>query len=213
MARVKIITGKPKGKPRGKPFRSGGPSANPTGRPPRNAYQRKIEMDARLYAKEHGIDAVKTQVMIMSGLVVTRVLTASRSSRPRRRWRCWPRPTASSTEATAGRRKRWRFSVATSDLRSAKEAPSKFSQASLLSCRSESERLQLLSSLTDAQQQQLIYDWQFWGRNDQQMPPGDWFVWLIMTGRGWGKTRTAVENISRGAPKLLVPDTGRCAHS
>jgi phage terminase large subunit-like protein len=53
------------------------------------------------------------------------------------------------------------------------------------------------------------------------MPPGDWFVWLILTGRGWGKTRTATENISRmlrgpsplivppGAPKLLsfVADT------
>jgi len=53
------------------------------------------------------------------------------------------------------------------------------------------------------------------------MPPGDWFVWLIMTGRGWGKTRTATEKISRmlrgpspliappGAPSLLsfVADT------
>jgi len=72
MARVKIITGKPKGKPRGKPFKSGGASANPIGRPRRNAYQREIEMDARLFAKEHGIDAVKTQLMVMSGLVVTK---------------------------------------------------------------------------------------------------------------------------------------------
>jgi phage terminase large subunit-like protein len=47
-----------------------------------------------------------------------------------------------------------------------------------------------------------------WGRPDQQMPPGDWFVWLIMTGRGWGKNRTAVENISRmvrGPSPLIAP--------
>ncbi|MFG1413459.1 terminase family protein [Xanthobacter sp. VTT E-85241] len=30
------------------------------------------------------------------------------------------------------------------------------------------------------------------------MPDGaDWFVWMILAGRGWGKTRTAVENIAR----------------
>lgn len=35
------------------------------------------------------------------------------------------------------------------------------------------------------------------------MPPGYWFVWLIMAGRGWGKTRTAVEVIS----EMLRGDT------
>jgi phage terminase large subunit-like protein len=40
------------------------------------------------------------------------------------------------------------------------------------------------------------------------MPAGDWFVWMIMTGRGWGKTRTATENISRmirGPSPLIAP--------
>ena len=27
------------------------------------------------------------------------------------------------------------------------------------------------------------------------MPPGDWFVWLIRSGRGWGKTRTGAETV------------------
>ena len=56
--------------------------------------------------------------------------------------------------------------------------------------------------------EQLAYDWAYWGRGDQQLPPGDWFIWLIMTGRGWGKTRTAVENISkmvRGDTPLIAP--------
>jgi phage terminase large subunit-like protein len=62
--------------------------------------------------------------------------------------------------------------------------------------------------LSDAQFLALKYDWAFWGRPDQQMPPGDWFIWMIMTGRGWGKTRTAVENISRmlrGSSPLIAP--------
>jgi phage terminase large subunit-like protein len=30
-------------------------------------------------------------------------------------------------------------------------------------------------------------------RPAQQTPPGDWKVWLILSGRGWGKTRTGAE--------------------
>lgn len=40
------------------------------------------------------------------------------------------------------------------------------------------------------------------------MPAGDWFVWMILAGRGWGKTRTAVENIARmlrGPSPLIAP--------
>jgi phage terminase large subunit-like protein len=34
----------------------------------------------------------------------------------------------------------------------------------------------------------------------QQLPPaGDWFVWLIMAGRGWGKTRTGAEWLAHRA--------------
>jgi phage terminase large subunit-like protein len=48
----------------------------------------------------------------------------------------------------------------------------------------------------------------FWGRPEQQLPAGDWFVWLILSGRGWGKTKTATENISRlicGPSPLIAP--------
>ncbi len=40
------------------------------------------------------------------------------------------------------------------------------------------------------------------------MPAGGWFVWMILAGRGWGKTRTATENIARmlrGPSPLLAP--------
>jgi phage terminase large subunit-like protein len=71
-----------------------------------------------------------------------------------------------------------------------------------------SSKASQLQSLSDAQCLAIVYDWAFWGRPDQQMPPGDWFIWLIMTGRGWGKTRTATENISRmlrGPSPLVAP--------
>ena len=39
----------------------------------------------------------------------------------------------------------------------------------------------------------LRYEWRFWARQDQLPPPGDWFVWMMMSGRGSGKTRAGVE--------------------
>ena len=95
------------------------------------------------------------------------------------------------------------------------------SQADRLALLSPTDRAAVLDKLTPAQLKALQWDWGFWGRPEQQMPAGDWFVWLILSGRGWGKTRTATENISRmlrgpspliappGAPKLMsfVADT------
>lgn len=40
---------------------------------------------------------------------------------------------------------------------------------------------------------QVKYDWKFWGRPKQFSPPGDWFGWLNLGGRGAGKTRTGAE--------------------
>lgn len=50
-----------------------------------------------------------------------------------------------------------------------------------------------LKSLTEQEAAVLLYNWKFWGRRDQQTPVGDWFVWLALAGRGWGKTRTGAE--------------------
>jgi phage terminase large subunit-like protein len=35
--------------------------------------------------------------------------------------------------------------------------------------------------------------WAEVARDEQRPPGGDWFVWLILAGRGWGKTRTGAE--------------------
>jgi len=69
-------------------------------------------------------------------------------------------------------------------------------------------REKFYTSLTADELRFLENDWSFWGRGEQQMPPGDWFVWLVLSGRGWGKTRTAVEVISqmvRGSSPLTAP--------
>ncbi len=41
----------------------------------------------------------------------------------------------------------------------------------------------------------LLYDWDLWARDNQRIPEGKWFVWLILAGRGFGKTRTGAETV------------------
>lgn len=39
----------------------------------------------------------------------------------------------------------------------------------------------------------LIWDWSVWARPEQTPPDEDWNVWLVLAGRGFGKTRLASE--------------------
>ena len=50
-----------------------------------------------------------------------------------------------------------------------------------------------LATITDEQAAALYFDWDIWARPKQKEPPGTWRVWLIMAGRGFGKTRTGAE--------------------
>ena len=59
----------------------------------------------------------------------------------------------------------------------------------------ETERAAILASISDAEADELEYDWRFWARPSQLMPEGDWLTWLILAGRGFGKTRTGCETI------------------
>ncbi|GHS95808.1 DNA-packaging protein [Alphaproteobacteria bacterium] len=40
-----------------------------------------------------------------------------------------------------------------------------------------------------------FYDWAQNARDNQKVPPGDWKTWLILAGRGFGKTRTGAETV------------------
>ena len=52
-----------------------------------------------------------------------------------------------------------------------------------------------MSQLTQKQLIDLRWDWSFWARPDQRTPENDWRIWLILAGRGYGKTRTGAEFI------------------
>lgn len=51
----------------------------------------------------------------------------------------------------------------------------------------------------DPHWQQRIDQWHTQARPTQQLPAGDWLVWLILAGRGFGKTRTGAETVSEWA--------------
>ena len=53
----------------------------------------------------------------------------------------------------------------------------------------------ILAALSPGEARALLYDWSFWARPTQLPPPGDWRVWLLLAGRGFGKTRTGAELI------------------
>lgn len=71
------------------------------------------------------------------------------------------------------------------------------SKASLLALLPASERQAILKSLTPAQADELLYDWEFWGRPEQIEPAGDWSTWLALAGRGWGKTEAGAQWIRK----------------
>lgn len=56
------------------------------------------------------------------------------------------------------------------------------------------ERAKVLDSLTSDEAFAALHDWRgMWARPEQLAPDGDWDVWLVLAGRGFGKTRTGVE--------------------
>ena len=56
-------------------------------------------------------------------------------------------------------------------------------------------RNDLIAALSPAEARGLLFDWPFWARPAQLAPEGNWRVWLLLAGRGFGKTRTGAELI------------------
>lgn len=57
------------------------------------------------------------------------------------------------------------------------------------------EEIAELSLLLEKKKQLLAFDWEANARDSQRIPAGDWIVWLILAGRGYGKTRTGAETV------------------
>jgi hypothetical protein len=61
------------------------------------------------------------------------------------------------------------------------------SLAERLAVMPEARRKKILASLSPRERSALEYTWEFWARPKQLEPPGDWRVWMLCAGRGFGK--------------------------
>lgn len=66
------------------------------------------------------------------------------------------------------------------------------------------EQREAYRGLTLVQRREWLQRWSLWAHPGQLAPPGDWRVWLIQAGRGFGKTRAGAEWVSEIA--RTVPD-------
>lgn len=75
----------------------------------------------------------------------------------------------------------------------------------------EEMREEWLASLDDETKAALRWSWKFWARPNQLQPGGDWNTWLVLAGRGFGKTRMGSEflraNVCGDTP-LAPPPSG-----
>ena len=69
----------------------------------------------------------------------------------------------------------------------------------------ESERVKFLAGLNDEDKLALLYDWKQWARPNQLPPLSDWYIWLILSGRGFGKTRIGAEMVRQWAYAGYTP--------
>ena len=77
---------------------------------------------------------------------------------------------------------------------------------------SEPQRIEVLKSLSDDDAEEILETWKFWARPEQLTPEGNWRIWLILAGRGYGKTRCGAEwvheQIENGKTRIaLVGET------
>jgi len=64
------------------------------------------------------------------------------------------------------------------------------------------DRQRLLRTVPRRYLHELDERWYQWAHDGQREPPGDWPVWLIRAGRGFGKTRAGAEWISEMARRM-----------
>lgn len=98
------------------------------------------------------------------------------------------------------------------------------SLAEVLAALSDDDRREALSTLSPSALADLKYNWPFWARPNQLEPGspewrrafpsekiGDWITWLILAGRGFGKTRVGAETIRSWVCGDTPLSSGRCS--
>lgn len=71
----------------------------------------------------------------------------------------------------------------------------KNSSAASIASLSKPQRAKLIKRLSPKEAEELLYCWRFWAREKQLPPTNNWLTWLILAGRGFGKTRTGAEAV------------------
>lgn len=88
------------------------------------------------------------------------------------------------------------------------------SYAQRFACLDEEGKKAFFEALLPEQLEQLRYTWEFYARAKQRTPPGAWSTWLLLAGRGFGKTRTGAEFIrahAESTPNARIALVGRTA--
>lgn len=73
---------------------------------------------------------------------------------------------------------------------------------------------ELIGALSSTAVEALLSDWPVWARDEQLPPAGDWTTWLILGGRGAGKTRAGAEwvrGMALGRPPFATSPAERIA--
>jgi predicted phage terminase large subunit-like protein len=84
---------------------------------------------------------------------------------------------------------------ATSDIQTPMSPADKRGMLATLQALPDDKRKLMLEELGDTVAHAIKWDWEYWARDTQLLPQGDWSYWLIMAGRGFGKTRTGAETV------------------
>jgi phage terminase large subunit-like protein len=87
------------------------------------------------------------------------------------------------------------------------------SKAEQFAAMSPDDRRELLANLKLDDTDVLEYSWPFWGRPSQLEPEGSWHTWLVLAGRGAGKTRLGAEFIRSQMCGATPLEPGLCRHA
>lgn len=76
---------------------------------------------------------------------------------------------------------------------------------------SHQQRNDALAALTPQERSLLRWHWELWARPNQLAPAGDWRIWMICAGRGFGKSRAGAEwvrAVARDTPDARIALVG-----
>jgi phage terminase large subunit-like protein len=68
-------------------------------------------------------------------------------------------------------------------------------------------RAKVIAAMNSGERNKHAFVWEYRAREEQLPPPGDWRIWMVMAGRGFGKTRAGAEwvrMIADGNPEARI---------